>query len=102
MALLTCAGSEDGLEHSGQPEEVEEYVCLPNQENTEHEADEEEEFVRLPSHGSTQQEEYEEEEMDEEKQLLYEGSLVLFAIEITLCCAPLSACLAVCLNFSHK
>ncbi|KAM9852652.1 trafficking kinesin-binding protein 1 isoform 2-T2 [Aulostomus maculatus] len=37
MALLLCAGSEDGLAHSSQPEEDEEYVCLPGQGSTEEE-----------------------------------------------------------------
>ncbi|XP_067458319.1 trafficking kinesin-binding protein 1 isoform X4 [Thunnus thynnus] len=70
MALLTSAGSEDELEYSNQPEEDEEYVCLPSQGSTEQEEEEEEEYVCLASHGSTEQQE--EEEMDEEQQVLCE------------------------------
>ncbi|XP_031729636.1 trafficking kinesin-binding protein 1 isoform X5 [Anarrhichthys ocellatus] len=69
MALLTAA--EDELDYSNQPEEDEEYVCLPTHDSTEQE--EEEEYVGVPSHGSTeQQQQEEEEEMDEEQQVLWE------------------------------
>lgn len=70
MALFTAA--EDELEYSYQPEEDEEYACRPSSESTEQEEDEEE-YVCFPTHGITQQEE--EEEMDEEQQVLCEGSL---------------------------
>ena len=85
MAMLTSAGSEDGLVYSNQPEEDEEYVCLPNQGSTEQkeeeeeeegdeeEEEEEEEYVCPASDGTT--EEQDEEEMDEEQQVLWEGSL---------------------------
>lgn len=77
--MLTAAGTEDELEYANQPEEDEEYICLPShgsteqeEEEEEKEEEEEEEYVCLPSHGSTEQEE--EEEMDEEQQILCEGS----------------------------
>ncbi|KAM7420338.1 hypothetical protein PAMA_014857 [Pampus argenteus] len=70
MALLTSAGSEDGLEYSNQPEEDEEYVSLASQGSTEQmeEEDGEEEYVCLSTHGSTK----EQEEEDEEQQVLFE------------------------------
>lgn len=70
MALFT--GAEDELEYSYQPEEDEEYVCLPCNEGTE-QGEDEEEYACFPIHGIGQQEE--EEEMDEEQQVLCEGSL---------------------------
>jgi len=78
MALLTAA--EDRLETSNRPQEDEEYVCLHPREEEE-EDDDEEEYVGLPAHGSTEQEA--EEELDEEQQVLCEGSLLL----CPLCCS---------------
>ncbi|KAL6108875.1 trak1 [Pungitius sinensis] len=69
MALLTAA--EDELEYSNQPEEDEEYVCLPTHESTV----QEEEYVRFPSPGTSEQlqpQEEEEEQIDEEQQVLWE------------------------------
>lgn len=70
MALLTAA--EDELEYSNQPEEDEEYVCLPIHEST---VQEEEEYVCFPSQGNTEQlqPQEEEEQIDEEQQVLWEG-----------------------------
>lgn len=69
---LFVSGSEDELELSNQPDEDEEYTCSPIHKSTEKE-EEEEELVFFRCHGKhKQQEEYE--EMDEEQQVLCEGS----------------------------
>lgn len=72
MAL--CTGAEDELEYSYQPDEDEEYVCVPCSESTEQEGVEET-SVCFPTEGIKQEEE---EEMDEEQQVLCEGSLWAF------------------------
>lgn len=61
--------AEHGLEYVNFSEEDEEYLCLPLHEST----GLEERYICLPSHGSKEQEE---EEMDEEQQVLCEGSFV--------------------------
>lgn len=76
MALLTAAGTEDELDYSNQTADDEEYVCLPSPGSTELEEEEEEEYICLVSYGCTEHEdEEEEEELDEEQQVLCEGSL---------------------------
>lgn len=57
------------LEYVNFSEEDEEYLCLPLHEST----GLEESYICLPSHGSKEQED---EEMDEEQQVLCEGSFV--------------------------
>lgn len=78
MEQLQAADTEDGLEYGEQTAEDEEdcvWVSEPETAETEDEnrVVEEEEYIGLPSCGSTDQEE-EEEDMDEEHQLLCEGS----------------------------
>lgn len=67
MAQPTAA--EDEQEYLNPTEEDEDYLRLPLHEST----GLEEEYICLPSHGSKEQEE--EKEMDEEQQVLCEGSL---------------------------
>lgn len=71
MAHCTVAGTEHELTYFNLTEEDEEYLCLPLLEST----GLEEEYICLPSHGGKDKE-AEEEEMDEEQQVLYEGSFV--------------------------
>lgn len=75
MALLSAAGTEDELDYSNQTAD-DEYVCLPSPGSAELE-EEEEEYICVASYGCTEHEEEkeEEEELDEEQQVLYEGSL---------------------------
>lgn len=77
MALLSAAGTEDELDYSNQTADDEEYVCLPSPGSTELEEEEEEEYICLASYGCTEHEEEKEEEegLDEEQQVLCEGSL---------------------------
>lgn len=70
MALL-MSGCEGELELSKQPDQDEEYVCLPLHEST---RQDEEELVFLPSHEGYKQEK----EMDEEQEVLCEGSCCCF------------------------
>lgn len=72
MALPAAAGTEDELDYSNQAAREEEYVC---QGISELEEEEDEEYICLPCNESVEQEEEEEEEMDEEQQMLCEGSL---------------------------
>lgn len=75
MALFD---SENELEFSNQPDEDEEYICLPFHEKTEQEdeeeEEEEEELVFFSTHGGYKQDE-EKEGMDKEQQDLCQGSL---------------------------
>lgn len=61
--------TEDEPEYLNPTEEDEDYLRLPLHEST----GLEEEYICFPSHGSKEQEE--EKEMDEEQQVLCEGSL---------------------------
>lgn len=71
MAHSTVASTEHELTYFNLPEEDEGYLCLPLLEST----GLEEEYICLPSHGGKDTE-AEEEEMDEEQQVLCEGSFV--------------------------
>lgn len=71
MAHSTVAGTQHELACFNLTEEVEGYVCLSLVEST----GLEEEYICLPSHGGKEKE-VEEEEMDEEQQVLCEGSFV--------------------------
>lgn len=77
MALLSAAGTEDELDCSNQTADDEEYVSLPIPGSTELEEEQEEGYICLSSYGYTEHEEEkeEEEELDEEQQVLCEGSL---------------------------
>lgn len=81
MALPTAAE----LDYSNHTEDDEEYLCLPNPGSAELE---EEEYVCLRTCGSTEQEEV----MDEDQQVLCEGSFLgqhhLFLFRLV--CFPLS------------
>lgn len=74
MAVF-MSGTEDELEFSNQQDEDKEYVCIAGHESTEREEGEEEqvmeEYVCLCSHERSK---LEEEEMDEEQQVMREGS----------------------------
>lgn len=70
MALFLY-GDEENLDL---PNEDKEYVCLPKHDSTEQEEEEEEEeYTSFPSHERSKVEEGDE-EMDEEQQVLCEGS----------------------------
>lgn len=87
MEQILAADSEDGLEYGEQTVEGEEdcvWVSEPETSETEDEnrVGEEEEYVGLPSSGRTDREEEEMDEqeiMDEEHQILCEGSQGTFA-----------------------
>lgn len=80
MALVD---SENELEFSNQPDEDEEYVCLPILEKAEQEDEEEEELVFFPTHGGYKPDETE--GMDTEQQDLCQGSR-LSNLDQDLCC----------------
>ena len=84
---LLVSGSEDELELSNQPDEDEEYISSPIHESTGQE--EEEELVFLRCHGRCKREE-EKEEMDEEQQVLCEGSCHLSTLGQYQCCTIIS------------
>lgn len=69
MAQPTIAGTEYELKYFNFTQDDEEYHCLPLHEST----GLEEEYICLPSHGSKEPE-AEEEVLDEEQQVLCEGS----------------------------
>lgn len=71
MAHSTVAGAEHELTYFNFTEEDEQYLCLPLLESTGLEED----YICLPSHGGKDKE-AEEEEMDEEQQVMCEGSFV--------------------------
>lgn len=79
MALCVSV-HEDEVDFSNLQDQDEEYVCLPIHESTKRVEDEGEEELELfffSSHGRCKQDE-ENEEMDEEQQILCEGSCWLY------------------------
>lgn len=69
---LCMSGHEDAVDFSDQDQD-EEYVCLPIHESTKQQEDDEEAEPGFSRHGRYKQDE-QNEDMDEEQQILYEGS----------------------------